>query len=128
MTDEDRRRLRAGRMIEARRLELGLTQRQVVPHPNTYRNLVDGKPVQDRTKAAAERALKWGIGSIDRVFDGGDPTPESLELEPDLRGAFNSAAQLLLAVAHCTPDEVTQIVALLESGLERQRAGWRRES
>ncbi len=62
---------------------------------STLRGYITGgipeRPI-DRTFARIDRLLKWEMGSAQRVFEGGEPSP--LPVDPDANGADS---QLMLA-------------------------------
>lgn len=70
---------RLGRLVRARRKELRKTQADVQnaggPSTATLRLIEGGKHTEfrDGTGAALEAALRWGVGSIDRILAGGEP-------------------------------------------------------
>jgi transcriptional regulator with XRE-family HTH domain len=107
--DEPRKRL--GVAVRRRRLELGLSERQVVERAGMARNTWAGLESGERRTAehrfaAIERALDWEPGSVDAILAGGTATPrptgtpatatprdEEIELvanDPDLDNAMKT--------------------------------------
>lgn len=74
---------RLGELVKQRRDELDLTQAQVQerggPSPALIRSLETGRASSmSRSKRRdLERSLKWRIGSVDDILQGGDPAPDS---------------------------------------------------
>jgi transcriptional regulator with XRE-family HTH domain len=70
---------RLDRLMDARRLELGLRWKRLADDAGisqqTMLQLRKGHTVSDLTITRAERALEWAPGSISAILDGGDPTP-----------------------------------------------------
>ena len=72
---------RFGRIVEARRRELGMSQSDVRkaggPSDLTVRRLEHGEIAQPDfvTFGKLDHALQWAPGSAGRAFQGGDPTP-----------------------------------------------------
>lgn len=72
---------RFGRIVEARRRELGMSQSDVRkaggPSDLTVRRLEHGEIAQPDfvTFSKLDHALQWSPGSAGRAFQGGDPTP-----------------------------------------------------
>lgn len=72
--------------IVARRAELGLTQMQVATRGDFSLDRVQALEGAKRTSyragtlAALERALDWAPGSVERILQGGDPSPRGIEL------------------------------------------------
>lgn len=61
-------RQKAARAVDARRGELGLTQKQLGMDPSSYRAFVAGTSwPQARTRAKIEVALGWPVGEIARI-------------------------------------------------------------
>lgn len=86
-TREDNHRLRLGHLIEARRIDLRLTQIQfakAVPMSKEgLRKLIKGSgDIRPLTKRGIEDALRWAPGSIDAILAGGEPTELSDDSPP----------------------------------------------
>lgn len=79
-SSDEKHRRRLGQLIEARRVELRLTQAELttaIPMSKEgLRKLVGGTgAIRELTKGGIETALWWAPGSIDAVLAGGDPSP-----------------------------------------------------
>jgi hypothetical protein len=73
---------RFGRIVQERRVELGLTQAQMVsqggPSAPTQRKIEDGDPtISAVTLHKLDAPLRWTPGSAARAFHGGDPEPKA---------------------------------------------------
>ncbi|WP_148046211.1 hypothetical protein [Nocardioides marmoriginsengisoli] len=73
---------RLGREVKARRRELRLSQMDVWkkrrgPSSTKLGDIESGEPPSpsSSTKEKLEAALEWEPGSVDRILDGGDPSP-----------------------------------------------------
>lgn len=84
--------IRFGRLVVARRGELGLTQTDVAdrggPSDATLRKLERGETNRPDivTLTNLERALEWTKGSASRAFQGGDPEPLPSDRSDDSGG------------------------------------------
>lgn len=72
---------RLGALVLARRKHLRMTQAEVDaaggPSPKTLQQIEAGSAasIKTHTKRGLEMALGWMQGDVDRVLDGGEPTP-----------------------------------------------------
>src|ERR1700682_5622860 len=91
------------REVRGRRIELGLTQKEVAakggPSPMTVREIEKNKAgrLSPRSRLALEQALDWESGSIDAILAGGVPT--KVQAKPDDLAAdvdrFSAAKRVL---------------------------------
>jgi hypothetical protein len=65
---------RLAQMVEDRRNELGISQRDVARSTETYARIMTGLGIRDSTVRRAERALKWRARSFEAILAGGQPT------------------------------------------------------
>lgn len=107
--------------MEARRVELGLEWQEVAAtakvSPATLRSVRNGTTNPSAlTKKRTEDALQWQRGSIDRILDGGAPTP----LEDQQHTERPTVDQLEARVA-AMEDEIAELRALLLRDREQQK-------
>jgi DNA-binding XRE family transcriptional regulator len=77
---EEEPRSRLARLIQTRRRELRLSERQAAADAgvarNTWASAEEGvKQLAEKSIAGIEAALRWAPGSIDRILAGGNPAP-----------------------------------------------------
>jgi transcriptional regulator with XRE-family HTH domain len=106
ITQEQRQRL--DQVMNTRRLDLGITWRDVASRAGlsyeALRRLRTGDGgIRDLTAAKISRALEWTPGSVDAVLGGGEPAPAAAReaAEGDatvtiLRGALSAGEQYIL--------------------------------
>lgn len=93
--DEDQR-TRLAQLIQARRRELRLSERQAAMIAgvarNTWASAEEGaRRPAERSISGIEAALRWAPGSIDRILTGGDPMPQR---DPQPEATTRSLARL----------------------------------
>ena len=103
--------MRAAEAAEARRLELGLSQKQTGVDPKTWRLFVGGEkwPSEILTQRRIEAHLQLKLGALARIAQG----RSSVEMEA-LSG---------LPGAEFVPPQLEQMLALLNEALDHYRAG-----
>ena len=74
---------RAGAAVAARRLKLGISQRElarqkVITAPSLIRLEKGRSWPRERSRHALEQCLQWPAGTLARIRDGGDPPAETL--------------------------------------------------
>jgi transcriptional regulator with XRE-family HTH domain len=73
--------------MQARRSELGYTSQEALAAAagvgiSTIGRLERGQRVSSVKEASVERALRWQFGSIESLFQGGEPTPLDPQPQP----------------------------------------------
>jgi len=94
---EEEPRSRLARLIQARRRELRLSERQAAAAAgvarNTWASAEQGvKQLSEKSIAGIEAALKWAPGSIDRILAGGGPISNPTGRMPPQRQGHPSEA------------------------------------
>jgi len=94
---------RVGQQVVDRRVELEMNQADLVraarTDPRTVRDLERGERwPRDANRAKIERALRWPIGTLDILLDGGEAPAEEATDEPTPIGELETAARLVLAM------------------------------
>lgn len=118
------------KLIQRRRLDLGLSVRQAAETAgiarNTWASAEDGsRQTSDTNFAAIERALRWTPGSISQVKAGGAPN-ELPDAPSSTRTTSNDADEALIRIMRSDiPDgDKARIVRLLIQKQERARKEW----
>lgn len=106
VTDEGRaalgRAVKRGR--EARRLSIDNAADAAPMSPVTWSKVERGERVRGLTYAGIEKVLGWAPGSVDRIFDGGEPivlqnvpTPGRLPADFNLRNEYRHIRDLTVS-------------------------------
>lgn len=119
--DEQRHRARLASMIEARRMELGISGSKAAQAAGidraTWSSAEKGeRATQPHNWAGIERALAWKPGSIKAILDGGEPTPA------DAIGDVDEELHLVRTDPQLTDDMRQRIIALILERRERDKA------
>jgi hypothetical protein len=128
----DERWRRLATYVEARRQAMGAPPRSSIINANTYRRLMRGRRLEDRSLRKIEAGLGWTVGSADRVLAGGEPAlgepagggarARHLDDRPDdvVAAVYVRAdGQVLTALAGASEDDRREILRILA----RARAG-----
>lgn len=84
MGKDDAARVRLGRYVRRRRIDLGLSIDEAAilggkMSPTTWSRVEQGKKARELTYGGVERALKLASGSVRAILAGGEPTPTETE-------------------------------------------------
>lgn len=90
---EEEPRSRLARLIQTRRRELRLSERQAAATAgvarNTWASAEEGvKQLAEKSIAGIEAALQWAPGSVERILAGGNPAPLNDQPEPSAAPAL----------------------------------------
>ena len=112
MRTPDEARARLARLMNDRRVELGLRWTDVSAagglSAETLRAVRrDIGPLRDLTKVAIDKGLRWEQGSVQRILDGGDPRP----------------AGIPAAIPPLTGDQMRRVLALVDEMLRESERG-----
>lgn len=119
-TADERRRERLGAVIRQHREIRGLSHREAAELADISRrgwmDVESGRTQHPNagTRRGIERALHWGRGSFEVVFDGGEPTI----VEPDVQTSYHDNMRMILRqLGQASPDAVREMADLLRSDL-----------
>lgn len=118
---------RLAHLVEERRQELGVSQRDVAHTTDTYGRIMRGDGIRDSTARRAERALRWAPRSFDRILAGGDPieideTPPKIDPRDRRIRVMRDLNGAALAVEDVPEDALTEVEALADRILATLRS------